>query len=264
MKRNIYEAICHDGKGIFTIQIGKDTLFDFSVCKKSNRIHLVGGLRKHPYAHRPWRAIFDNTSKHLISDMKYTINKTVLRAKLVLDKINITAKSRYIDEMPYRSKPLCFELNNSLYIAGHVPYNENILIGDHLNHFDKDDCKFCDRFDLLNEKYHRNVHFMPYSLKRVIQPKIVIDKHEAFAVISFYDPLDFQDKIWTFTEDEGFVEQPDLATYTCKGCKIGADQQKSYSGNFFSSGDSRYDLHHSYCNLTRRPLPLEKQILRIK
>ena len=60
---------------------------------------------------------------------------------------------------------------------------------------------------------------MPYSLKRVTLPKITRNKDESLAVISFYDPVDLRDKIWTFTEDTGFVEHFDLAPEVCSDCK---------------------------------------------
>ena len=206
-----------------------------------------------------WKHFFRETI--IIEQKEFTINRSLLKAELVLDKIKVTSKSRHIKEIPYRSKPLCFELNNSLYIAGHVPCDNchsehRILIEDHYSHVDKNDCKCCDRFDLSNDKYHRNVHFMPLSLKRVIQPKIVTDKHEAFAVISFYDPLDFQKKIWTFTEYAGFAEHSDLVSDVCNGCKVYADTKPF--------AEIRSDTHHPYCDLRYLPLPIERQLLRIK
>ena len=47
----IQEAICHDGEGFTEFPMGEDSLFNFSVCAKSNRIYLVGGIWKHPYAY---------------------------------------------------------------------------------------------------------------------------------------------------------------------------------------------------------------------
>ena len=49
------------------------------------------------------------------------INRHELHVKVDLNTCgyNISWKSKYIDEMPYRSKPFCFKLKNNLYIAGH-------------------------------------------------------------------------------------------------------------------------------------------------
>ena len=286
----IYEAKCHDGESVVKFPTAKDSLFNYSVCTKSNRMYLVGGFWKHPkskwklhpYAVGANSTKVDNTLKHLFSEAKITFNSTLLRTELVIDKMNFTSRSRYNDEIPYRSQPLCFELNNSLYIAGHVPCNsciykedgtkiwrldepslplESILNED--KHFDRENCKCCDRLDLSNEKYHRYVAVMPYSLKRVIQPKIAIDKDDAFVIISFYDPIDFKEKIWTFTEDAGFVEHSDQASDVCNGCKKGADK-KTFSQILFSTGRNPSDLHNSFCDLQHTPLPIKKQILRIK
>ena len=265
-KDSIHEAKCHDGEGLIEFPIGKDSLLNFSICSKSNRIYLVGGLWKYPYGNETKKTKVDDKLKYLMGGTKFEINRTVLTIERVSSTMNIRyLRSRYIDEMPYRSKPLCFRLNNSLYMAGHVPCNdcnskrhlteEHILNSD--LHFDKDDCKCCDRVDLSNETYHRNVHSIPYSLKRVTKSKIVSDKDESFAVISFYDPFDFEDKVWTFTEDAGFLEHSDLASEVRI---IGSKFLNSLPGGN-PPGNNTY---YSFCNQKNECLSMKHQILRIQ
>ena len=256
-----------------------DDLYNYSVvCSPPNRIYLVGGFWRHQKVDGPKRLKMHD--KLIYPSEEIIINRAVLIEELISGKLNKIKKSSYLDDMPYRSKPLSFILNNNLYLAGHVPCSDctsvdhehgKFFLNSVSSHLDENDCKCCDRIDLSNEKYYHNVHSMPYSLKRVTLPKITRNKDESLAVISFYDPLDFQDKVWTFTEDTGFVEHCDLASEVCFECKKNYNANHSYyfHSSEFSSNCSMYNhlsscpsspsiSHRSFCTSSK------KQLLKIK
>ena len=74
----IHEAKCHDGEGLIEFPIGRDSLLNFSICSKSNRIYLVGGLWKYPYGNETKKAKVDDKLKYQMGGAKFEINKTVL------------------------------------------------------------------------------------------------------------------------------------------------------------------------------------------
>ena len=138
---------------------------------------------------------------------------------------------KYIPNIPSRCRPLCFKMKNNLYIAGHCSYSP--LLEDNNpwdqwkkedpdmwhtfceNHSDFKDCICCDRFDISESKYYRNVHSLPTPLNRMYHPKLTTDRRENFAVIEFFDPVDSKDMIWIFTEQEGFQEHFNPRTREC-------------------------------------------------
>ena len=93
-----------------------------------------------------------------------------------------------------------------MYIAGHISPHGDICRNECENHTDFKDCTCCDRFDMSDLKYYRNVHSLPRSLMKMHHPKLATDNGENFAVIEFFDEFD-QKIVWILTEDKGFQEQ---------------------------------------------------------
>ena len=171
------------------------------------------------------------------------VNRYLHQIDLNQEGYTLSWKSKYIAEMPYRSNPFCFKLKNNLYIAGHRPgvgfdsrLNENerrltctICTGS-LKHDDRNpniwiesesvECSCCDKYDLLEEKYYRNICSLPTTLRNIVNLKIATNKNDSLAVIEFYDAVDCRDKLWIFTEkEEKFEEHCDPKSEPCKQCK---------------------------------------------
>ena len=113
-------------------------------------------------------------------------------------------------DMPNRTRPLCFKLKESLYIAGSYPIWSNTKgwIGtehgnlEHTNfqhntgdNFKTTDCVCCDKLDLSNEKYYSNICSTPAPLKYLTNLKVTTNKNESMAIIHFYDPIACREKI---------------------------------------------------------------------
>ena len=209
------------------------------VCTSPKQIYYVGGFWNADHVYKRMKI---NESMYHSKTTKLLVNRTLLQSELTSGKLDISWRSTYINNMPYRRMPLCFKLKNSLYIVGHVPCTDSCILHDPCHtiqirsmtsdqHFDVDDCKCCDRFDLLDEKYYRNVHSIPYSLKKVINPKVTKNEDESFAVITFYNTCDYQEKVWTFTDDEGFKEHGVGVSCKNKHADIGefASMQDGYA-----------------------------------
>ena len=256
---NIYEAkFCEN---VVFIEKPKEinSLCSYSpICTGPKQMYYVGGVWKVEDVSKRMKT---NRSMHVSKDNKVHVNRTLLLAELTLDKLKISWRSRYIENMPYRRMPFCFKLKNNLYIAGHslfihgfswyehAPCQEdhNRSLLDNVEHPDAADCKCCDRFDLSDEKYYRNVHSMPYSLNTIFRPKVAKNEDESFAVISFYDISDHQEKIWTFTDDAGFKE------HTCEECSL---FKKECTDGLPQSENPRKS-HYQNCS------PSKRQILNI-
>ena len=160
---------------------------------------------------------------------------------------HISWKSKYIDEMPYRPMPLCFKLKNNLYIAGHrtiawfdcrLNDKERRLMCTNCGGFATEkgyeiiECRCCDKFDLSNEKYYRNICSLPRSIRNLANLKVASNKNGSLALIAFYDPEDCRDKIWIFTEkEEKFEEHWDPNSEPCLDCK-----EDPRNTNFFGDG----------------------------
>lgn len=225
----IYEAKFCDTREVCIVRLAEmDSFFNYaSVCVDPKRIYIVGGFsrsqkgsKRNKNAKIP-RAYID---KYQLNGKIHCFNKTIFLAELSSDRFSIIWRSKYLDDMPFRDIPLCFKLKNNMYIAGNLSGTQSLQREDteisSCNHNSNSvSCICCDRFDFSNEKYYRNVYSIPYTLSRVFRPKVIKDENESFAVIAFYDLLDCQEKIWTFTEDSGFEEDFDpRARLPCKLC----------------------------------------------
>ena len=110
-----------------------------------------------------------------------------------------------------RLEPLCFKLNDNLYIVG--GYSE-------FDEIDEDWCnrknpwlaesertsrfRWCDRYNLKQGTYHQNVYYIPYSVNSDSN-MVATDAKETFALIG--DPIE-RNRPLIFTEDEGFTDAP--------------------------------------------------------
>ena len=164
-----------------------------------------------------------------------SINRHVFQVELGNEGYNIKWKSKYLDDMPLRSRPLCFKLKNTLYIAGHNPLNKpfykqlyrkepQLFCSRCDSRFitkAKEGCTCCDKLDLTSEKYYRKICTLPRPLRYISNPKVTTNKKESMAIIHFYDAEDCQEKIWIFSEkDEQFEEHLDPNSKICHRCKF--------------------------------------------
>ena len=171
------------------------------------------------------------------------INRYLHQVDLNQEDYTISWKSKYIAEMPYRSHPFCFKLKTNLYIAGHTPIakfdhslsdDERLLactictskmkradISPHIwIESESVECSCCDKYDLKEEKYYRNVCSLPSTLRNIINLKVATNKDESMAVFEFYDAVDCRNKVWIFTEkEEKFEEHWDPKSDPCSQCK---------------------------------------------
>ena len=119
-------------------------------------------------------------------------------------------------------RPIGFKLKNSLFIMDSLNLYEDV------NPIPSSwKCKnVCDKYDLLRKQYHRKVFELPfvYSLS-IDEPKIVTDRDETFALIVTKEVNNYvnKEKVWIFTESNGFKEMTDL------GCRF-------YYLNFHDNG----------------------------
>ena len=98
--------------------------------------------------------------------------------------------------------PIGFKLKNSLFIMDVKPISSSWKCNN-----------FCDKYDLLRKQYHHKVFELPfvYSLS-IDEPKIVTDRNEIFALIVIKEVNKYynEERIWIFTESDGFKEMTDL------------------------------------------------------
>ena len=103
-------------------------------------------------------------------------------------------------------RTMCFKLKNNIYILDSW-------------HARDGECNSCGKYDLREKEYHRNVFEVPFIYFPEVfnEPKIITDANETFAIfvvrIMCYCPFTFvKEKMWIFTEDEGFRSLCDLET----------------------------------------------------
>ena len=80
-----------------------------------------------------------------------------------------------------------------------------------LNKYCYFNCNGCDKYNYKERKFYPNVHSLPCVPARFATaslPFVATDKNETFAVFLFaaMDKMEKMDKIYIFTEIEGFVE----------------------------------------------------------
>ena len=170
------------------------------------------------------------------------INRHVIQVDFNTWGYNISWKSKYIDEMPSRPQPFCFKLKNNLYIAGNCTiawypsrlnekernlmctscrgftscYNSNGTRKASKAIY----CCCCDKFNLSDEKYYRNICSLPRPIENLTNLKVTTNKNESLALIDFHDQTDCRDKIWIFAEkEEKFEEHCDPNSEPCVECK---------------------------------------------
>ena len=172
---------------------------------------------------------------------KCLINRYMIQANLNENGYDIARTIYYMSDIPYRPRPLCFKLKESLYIAGSYPIWSKIQgwIGaeygnlEHNNFyhnsgddFKKADSISCDKFDLSNENYYPNICSLPAPLKYLTNLKVTTNKNESIAIIHFYDPIACRDKVWLFDElEERFEEHWDPNSKPCSTCQSITDDQ---------------------------------------
>ena len=212
----------------------------------SQRLLFVGGIWTHRIDTRIERtggqsSEVVNLVEHPTTGQNF-INRHVIQVDLNTRECIVSWKSKYIDEMPYRPNPFCFKLKNNLYIAGHRSYRP---FDSHLNEKERRlmctscpsftsytnknktkitskeiICCCCDKFDLLEEKYYRNICLLPRPMTNLIDLKVTTNKNESLALIDFHDQKDRRDKLWIFTEkEEKFEEYWDPKSEPCLDCK---------------------------------------------
>ena len=134
---------------------------------------------------------------------------------LTTDLKNIVWETNNMGQMGIRRNPYCFKLNDNVYIFGR--YEQ---CGEHKDNrgfaliFNKHcyfNCNGCDKYNYKERKFYPNVHPLPHVLTRFAPASLSVvatDKNETFAVFLFEatDKTDKMDKIYIFTETEGFVE----------------------------------------------------------
>ena len=87
-------------------------LYNYSVvCSPPNRMYFAGGLSSRQKLDTAER--FELQNKMIYTSEEININRTILIEELVSEKINKIRESSFTIDMPYRSKPLIFVLNNS-------------------------------------------------------------------------------------------------------------------------------------------------------
>ena len=99
-------------------------------------------------------------------------------------------------------RPIGFKLKNSLFIMhlNPIPYSQKSN-------------NVCDKYDLLRKQYHHKVFELPFeSSLSIDEPKIVTDRNETFALIVIKEEIynESSERIWIFTESDGFKEMTDL------------------------------------------------------
>ena len=236
-----------------------ETLELYSVLRIGpQRLMFVGGIWTHRINGRIERT--EGQSGEVVNLVEHPntshnfINRHVIQVDLNSREYIVSWKSKYIDEMPYRPNPFCFKLKNNLYIAGHRSIRS---FDNHLNEKERRlmctscpsftsytnknktkitskeiICCCCDKFDLSEEKYYRNICSLPRPITNLIDLKVTTNKKESLALIDFYDPMDCRDKIWIFTEkDEKFEEHWDPNSEPCLDCK-----EDPRNTNFFGDG----------------------------
>ena len=134
-----------------------------------------------------------------------------------------------------RRRPVCFKLRETLYIAGG---HDNCTSADNCNpseirkdciqkkyircnpvsyndeETERNICFCCDKYNLVESKYYRNVHSMPSVAMASRQiSNVVTDEEEQFAVIApcQCETNENQNMIM-FTEDNGFEEFPNFSS----------------------------------------------------
>ena len=134
-------------------------------------------------------------------------NKILWHGELSNDGYNMSWKAVRLGVFGVKLiQTMCFKLKNDIYIldSWHVRDGE---------------CLSCGKYDLRERQYHRNVFELPFTDFPEIfnEPKIMTDANETFAifvvrVICYHQYTSIQEKLWIFTEDEGFRSLCDLET----------------------------------------------------
>ena len=114
-------------------------------------------------------------------------------------------------------RPTGFKLKNSLFIIDSFNVigdfsrmSSNWKSNNFLNH------NFCDKYDLLRKQYHHNVFELPFMYYLSLdEPKIVTDRNETFAMIVVREVTQNfkKERVWIFTESDGFKEMTDLESF---------------------------------------------------
>ena len=168
--------------------------------------------------------IYTMDGKALIGVAKNTIilitPELLWLGTLTTDQKTIVWESNNMGQMVKRRNPYCFKLKDNVYIFGDCeqccvhkdpPGLISTSLRITLNKCCYFNCNGCDKYNYKERKFYPNVHSMPYILTRFATaslPFVATDKNETFAVFLFgaADKTDKMDKIYIFTEIEGFVE----------------------------------------------------------
>ena len=108
-------------------------------------------------------------------------------------------------------RPIGFKLKNSLFIIDPLKTSGDF----HLNPISSTWIyrSKMDKYDLLRKQYHHNVFELPFMyVFSFDEPKIVTDRNETFALIVVREIFDnvCKERVWIFTESDGFKEMTDL------------------------------------------------------
>ena len=170
---------------------------------------------------------FVNISKNKIILISSGSFPGIIHGTISDNNRDIKWTSTRVEQMGMRNNPICFKLNDNIYIVGK---SKNQCIHGHVfrslyHHFPQRNvglssctniCDGCDKYNYKEGKFYPNVHHIPYALSNNPYVKIATDKAETFAVFIFTFKAygrhtQATEKILIFTEKAGFVEDVNLS-----------------------------------------------------
>ena len=102
-----------------------------------------------------------------------------------------------------RYHPICFKIQDNIYITGGQRFR---------GYINAEECMLtsCDRYNLSDGRYHKTNYFLPSAVS-IWHSLVVTNKKETMALIIFHDETNINSRVITFTEDNGFVELPNVS-----------------------------------------------------
>lgn len=166
---------------------------------EENKVMLIGGIYNAKHVcngEHVWNCCFNKKS---------CFNRRLWQGTLTKEGNDITWMALDLELTKVRLAPICFKLQDSLYIAGGETiddWNDKTRgvkgLTKKSSHKSKLLC--CDKYDLKNGKYYESVYFLPYPLSG--DDMVVTNVEETFAIVS----NKYNEKLLMFTGKDGFTD----------------------------------------------------------